>query len=93
MPGRAIRNEFLDRVEKGETVPIACLYHCLTRCVPEKSPYCIARALAEAKDGRFTYGYAFCGSNAWRNKEDGKISVHELFQKLDAEYTSGKTSF
>jgi len=92
MPGRAIRNSFLDRVEKGETVPIACPYHCLTRCVPEKSPYCIARALAEAKDGKFNYGYAFCGSNAWRNKEDGKISVKELFEKLDEEYANGKTS-
>jgi len=92
MPGRAIRNQFLDKVERGETVPIACPYHCISRCVPENSPYCIARALVEAKEGKFENGYAFCGSNAWRNKEDGYISVHDLFQKLDAEYASGKVS-
>lgn len=90
MPGRAIKNKFLELVEAGQRVPINCPYHCLKTCVPEKSPYCIARALTEARQGRFKGGYVFAGSNAWRC--DKIISVPEVFQALNREYQEGKTS-
>lgn len=90
MPGRAIANEFLERMEKGETVPIACPYHCLKTCIPQNSPYCIANALTSALRGNFEVGYVFAGANAWRCKEDGMISVHELVRKLNEEYNRGK---
>jgi len=90
MPGRAINNKFLGRVENGETVPIACPYHCLKTCTPAESPYCIANALTSALNGNFETGYVFAGANAWRCKEI--VSVHDVFLALDQEYASKKRS-
>ncbi len=84
MPGRAIRNVFLDRVNEGMKVPINCPFHCLKSCKPETSPYCIARALVNAQKGKIEEGFVFCGTNAWKNNEI--ISVHELFERLNDEY-------
>lgn len=90
MPGRAIKNEFLNEVEKGKKVPINCPYRCLKTCIPHQSPYCIARALVEAKAGRFKEGYVFAGSNAYLC--DSIISVKELFEKINQEYLDGRVS-
>ncbi|MEK6885462.1 MAG: nitronate monooxygenase [Nanoarchaeota archaeon] len=86
MPGRAITNEFLDRVENGEMIPTACSFHCLKTCIPAKSPYCIAYALTSALKGNFKTGYVFAGANAWRNKEDGITTIKEVIRKLNEEY-------
>jgi len=90
MPGRAINNKFLEEVAAGKRIPINCPYHCLKTCVPENSPYCIARALVEAKSGRFKGGYVFAGSNAWRCKEI--VSVSRVFEDINREYSEGKAS-
>ncbi|HHT9121789.1 MAG TPA: NAD(P)H-dependent flavin oxidoreductase [Candidatus Wunengus sp. YC63] len=90
MLGRAIKNAFLESVERGKKVPISCPYHCLKTCVPENSPYCIANVLTSALKGNFQSGYVFAGANAWRCKEI--ISVKELFNKLDEEYLQRKVS-
>lgn len=90
MPGRAIRNRFLEEVAAGKRVPINCPYHCLKTCIPDESPYCIARALVEAKAGRFENGYVFCGSNAWRCNEI--VSVKQMFEDINREYLEGKVS-
>lgn len=66
LPGRAIRNAFLDKVQHGETSPVRCAYNCLQPCTPETAPYCIAIALISAQLGKFTHGFAFAGANAWR---------------------------
>lgn len=96
MPGRAIVNNFLKRVEAGETVPIVCPYHCLKTCKPDESPYCIARALVEAQKGEFRNGYVFAGSNAHRNKDvlpNGElVPVAKVFEDLDREYGENKRS-
>ncbi|MEI6731677.1 MAG: nitronate monooxygenase family protein [archaeon] len=86
MPGRAITGEFLERVIQGETTPINCPYHCLKPCIPEKSPYCIGKALTNAYRGIISQGFVFAGSNAWRCSEI--MSVHDLVEKLD--YEAGK---
>jgi len=85
MPGRAIRNEFLNAVERGEKMPFHCPYQCIKTCPPKTSPYCIALALINAKEGRFEEGFAFAGANAWRC--DKIVSVKELIAELvrDAE--------
>ena len=80
MPGRAIRNRFLDAARNGERTPMKCPFHCLRTCDPEKSPYCIATALANARRGKFSYGFAFAGANAWR--VDKIASVKELMAEL-----------
>ena len=84
MPGRALRNRFLDEVEGGAKVPFKCPYHCVKSCVPEKSPYCIGLALAGARKGKFNYGFAFAGSNAYR--VDKIVSVKELMDSLRMEF-------
>jgi len=84
MPGRAIRNSFLDAVKNGERKPLKCPYHCIRTCDPEKSPYCIAIALANARQGKFTYGFAFAGQNAHR--VDEIVSVKALMDELMHDY-------
>ncbi|MBW2635519.1 MAG: nitronate monooxygenase, partial [Deltaproteobacteria bacterium] len=57
MPGRAIRNPFLDAVNNGTKTPFKCPFHCIKTCDSKKSPYCIAIALANARKGKFKYGF------------------------------------
>ena len=84
MPGRAIRNSFLDRVKEGLKRPKSCPFDCIKTCDVMHSPYCIMLALYNAFRGRLRNGYAFCGANAWRAE---KIqSVRELMASLRAEY-------
>jgi nitronate monooxygenase len=84
MPGRAIRNKYLDDVGSGIKKPYKCPYHCISTCDYKNSPYCIAHALISAQKGRFKSGFAFAGSNAYRITEI--ISVKELVTRLVAEY-------
>jgi len=84
MPGRAIRNKYIDDVESGEKHPYKCAYHCILTCDYTNSPYCIAHALMSAQKGRFKSGFAFAGSNAYRIREI--VSVSELMSTLVAEY-------
>lgn len=80
LPGRAIRNHFIDQVAKGVKKPFRCPFHCIKTCDREKSPYCIALALASARKGKFKNGFAFAGANAFRVNKI--ISVAELMQTL-----------
>ncbi|QZE14927.1 nitronate monooxygenase [Halosquirtibacter laminarini] len=82
MPGRAIKNEFIDQVKEGLKSPKSCPFHCIKTCKVEKSPYCIISALYNAYKGNFKNGYAFAGSNAYKAKK--LISVKELFNELTA---------
>ncbi len=84
MPGRAIHNNFLEKVKSGLTQPKACPFNCIKSCKVEKSPYCIMLALYNAFKGKLNNGYAFAGANAWRIE---KIeSVKELVASLKNEY-------
>ncbi len=65
MPGRAIRNVFIERVKK-EKIPIGHCRHCIVTCKPAEIPYCITDALTNAVDGDVDHGLLFCGANAWR---------------------------
>ncbi len=84
MPGRAIRNKFIDDVNKGEKKPFKCPFHCIITCDYVNTPYCIALALVNAQKGNLDYGFVFCGENAYRTNEI--ISVKELVGKLKDEY-------
>ena len=85
LPGRALRNRFLDEVGRGEKKPFKCPFHCIKTCDSKKSPYCIALALANARKGKFKYGFAFAGENAYR--VDKIVSVKELMESLRLEYS------
>ncbi len=84
MPGRAIRNEFINKINRGEKKPVKCPYKCLKTCDFEKTPYCIFAALMSAMKGNFKGGYAFAGSNAFRSTKI--ISVKETFESIIQEF-------
>jgi nitronate monooxygenase len=84
MPGRAIRNPFIDAVYHGEKHPYQCPYHCIITCDYKNSPYCIALALINAQKGNMKYGFPFAGANAYRTNEI--ISVKALMDSLIKEY-------
>ncbi len=86
MPGRAIHNNFLERVKAGLTPPKACPFDCIKTCEVDRSPYCIMLALYNAFKGKLERGYAFAGSNAWRAERI--MSVKELMNSLKAEYAT-----
>lgn len=67
MPGRAIRNKFLETIGK-DTKPIRCL-GCLAKCSPKEIPYCITDALIKAVKGDIQNGLIFAGENVGKIKE------------------------
>lgn len=65
MPGRAIKNKFLERVAQGPVKVERC-FRCLEHCNPAETPYCITKALINASEGKIDEALLFCGSNAYR---------------------------
>ena len=86
MPGRAIHNNFLQKVKEGLKQPKACPFNCIKTCDVTHSPYCIMLALYNAYKGKMENGYAFCGSNAWRT--DKIVSVKKLIATLKVEFNT-----
>lgn len=84
LPGRAIRNQFLDDVARGEKKPFRCPYHCIITCDMHNSPYCIALALINAQRGILKNGFAFAGANAYRAK--AIVPVRQVIAELLQEY-------
>lgn len=84
MPGRAIRNAFLDDVLKGRKISYRCSYQCIVTCDMKNSQYCIAHALVSASRGELKNGFAFAGANAWRATKI--VTVRQLFADLREEY-------
>lgn len=84
MPGRAIKNKFLEGVARGEKHPKNCVYHCIKTCDIESTPYCIMSALLSAYYGKLNKGFCFAGKNAYRAEEI--ITVKETFKRLKQEY-------
>ena len=65
MPGRAIKNKFLEHVAQGPVKVERC-FRCLEHCNPAETPYCITKALINAAEGKIDEALLFCGSNAYR---------------------------
>jgi nitronate monooxygenase len=84
MPGRAIRNEFIEDIIRGEKKPFKCPYHCIRTCDYTNSPYCIALALANAQKGYLKNGFVFAGANVYRVEEI--ITVKKLIEILTEEF-------
>ncbi|MCC5912419.1 MAG: nitronate monooxygenase [Clostridiaceae bacterium] len=79
MPGRAIHNDFLKKLEKSN-IPVTKCYNCLKPCEPKNTPYCISTALINAVKGNVQEGLIFSGTNAYRI--DKIVSVKELMAQL-----------
>lgn len=80
LPGRAVFNEFIDKVKQGLKVPVKCPFHCIKTCDVTSSPYCIISALYNAYKGNMEKGYAFGGCNAYLATKI--TSVKETFKEL-----------
>ncbi|HZK66728.1 MAG TPA: nitronate monooxygenase [Chloroflexota bacterium] len=80
MPGRAIRNRFVDLVESDQPIKFKCPLLCLKTCKAKDARYCIADALINAYQGRVDDGIIFAGENAYRH--DRMVSVKEIFDDL-----------
>ncbi|MDP8228238.1 MAG: nitronate monooxygenase [Candidatus Electryoneaceae bacterium] len=91
LPGRAIRNRFLEDVFAGIKHPIVCPWKCLKTCDYKKVSYCIELALTNAKKGKLKKGFVFAGTNAYR--VDKIISVKALIEILLTEYEEAAISF
>lgn len=85
MPGRAIRNPFMDRVMKGEKIPHSPCHRCLHTCQPADIPYCITDALVHAAKGQVDEALLFCGADAW--KAERIETVREVIRSLFEEET------
>ncbi|NDL67607.1 NAD(P)H-dependent flavin oxidoreductase [Anaerotalea alkaliphila] len=83
LPGRAIMNDFIQRVEQGEKVKVTKCYQCVHKCDPKTTPFCITKALVNAVKGDTEEGLVFVGSNAY--KLDKIVSVKELMDTLKDE--------
>ena len=84
LPGRALKNSFLDNVAAGMRSPRKCVFKCLHTCDEEQAPYCIALALCNAYKGKLKHGFAFAGANAYLVEKI--VSVKELLDSLKREF-------
>ena len=79
MPGRGLKNAFLERVHRGEKREIHCR-QCLQHANPAAIPYCIPEALIRAVRGDVENGLIFCGANVGKIE---KIStVHAVIENI-----------
>lgn len=90
LPGRVINNSFVEKIKQGKTIPFKCNYKCLKSCDPRKAPYCIAKVLANAAQGKLGESFVFAGSNAYRCSEI--VPVKALVEKLCEELTLALTA-
>lgn len=86
LPGRAIKNNYLEDVEKGLKHPFKCPYDCIITCKKEEAPYCITLALINAQKGKLRNGFAFAGSNAYKTSKIS--SIKEVFKAIKQEFMS-----
>ncbi|MBN2293484.1 MAG: nitronate monooxygenase [Pirellulales bacterium] len=84
LPGRAIRNAFVNAVSRSQRRPFHCPYKCLKPCDNKTAPYCIADALVNARDGDVANGIVFAGANAYRS--NAITSVAEVCGQLRRDY-------
>lgn len=80
MPGRAIKNAFMEQVQSGERIPHSPCHGCLHKCSPDEIPYCITDALVHAARGEVEDALLFCGANAY--KADRIETVKEVIDSL-----------
>lgn len=83
MPGRALRNEFVEKLMAGSQPHPEQCQKCLKEC---SKKYCIIQALENSRTGRVDEGLVFCGQNVFKIKEI--LSVREIFRRIIAEVES-----
>jgi nitronate monooxygenase len=84
LPGRVIKNEFVEQIQSGKTKPFKCVWNCLSPCDYKKAPYCIAQVLYNSAKGKMTEGFAFAGANAYKATKIEYVS--DVIKELVSEY-------
>jgi len=84
LPGRVIKNEFVEQIQQGHTKPFKCVWHCLSSCNFREAPYCIAQVLFNSARGNMAEGFAFSGTNAYLATKIQHVS--EVIDELIEEY-------
>jgi NAD(P)H-dependent flavin oxidoreductase YrpB (nitropropane dioxygenase family) len=85
LPGRALKNPFWERANRGEYPPIGKCKTCLKACHQD---YCIIKQLEMSQQGDVENGLVFAGSAAARIHD--VPSVNELMERLVSEWRSAK---
>jgi NAD(P)H-dependent flavin oxidoreductase YrpB (nitropropane dioxygenase family) len=80
MPGRAIRNPFLIKLENEPASKTICPYYCIDSCKRDNAGYCIAEKLINSFNGELDDGLIFSGANVHRI--DKILSIKELIDEL-----------
>lgn len=88
MPGRAIKNEFIETIAREGKIAFECPFHCLKTCSPATSPYCITNALLNAVRGKLNKAIIFSGTNA--GSINNIVSVRQLMMTLYEQYSFDK---
>jgi nitronate monooxygenase len=84
LPGRAVRNKFVEDLEAGrEVYDGRCKRACLKKC---SKAFCIIDRLDQSRDGDAFEGLIFSGANVWRI--DDEPSVADLMSRLVSEAES-----
>jgi len=105
MPGRAIENDFLRRVEAGEEIDLGPCVNCLRVCehresrklknqgkIEKLTSFCIIRALYNVHEGDVENGILFTGSNGNRllaDWENGIFTTAQVMQALKGTEQNG----
>ena len=66
MPGRAIKNKFMEDCMAGNPPKPGRCHQCIITCDRATMPYCITDALVNAAKGNIDQALLFCGAEAWR---------------------------
>jgi len=74
LPGRVVKNDFVQQIQDGQAKPFKCPWKCLSGCNFREAPYCIAKALYNSATGNMKEGFAFAGANAWMATEINHVS-------------------
>jgi len=77
LPGRAIRNRLIERLEAEETIRDRCPWVCLKRC---SRSFCINDRLERARTGDVDEGLVFTGENVWRCEDIPPVA--DLMERL-----------
>ena len=85
IPGRALRNPFVEKYISGSVESKPCMAACLSHCkyLENRTTFCIAHALVDAYMGDWETGLFFVGSNVV--KCSGMNTVAGIFEELVGE--------
>ncbi len=84
LPGRVVKNKFVEQIMNGEAKPFKCPWKCLISCNYKEAPFCIAKALFNSAQGIMDEGFAFAGAKAYMATEINHVS--DVFADLVAGY-------